>query len=120
MSDNPFTDKVRVKYIPIADNYKGAPLVSSITGDHDGRDYAVRATLNPGEEKVVPVCIARDLKRQVAKFNRNKNNVNVPDGSGIESRMVTEAYNSDEGGVRSQSRKEYNQPDYELVVYGDI
>lgn len=118
--ENPFKTLVKVKYVPVADNYKQAPLVASVTGDHDGQGYQVRATLHPGEEKKVPVCIARELRKQVEKFNRNKQMVNVPDGRGMENRMLTDAYDENDGGVMSKRRQEYESPDYELVVYGDI
>lgn len=104
-STEPFAKQVRIKYVPIAENYKRTPLACSTTSG-EGKHVSVK--LQPGVWTKVPVEIAQDLLKQVRKSKRNKM---VPDGTNLELQM--------EQGVHNE-RLEMAEPDYEIIVDGNI
>ena len=100
-----FAQAVRVKYIPIAANYKGEPLVSSITS---GTGKHVRVVLKPNVWQKVPVEIARQLKQGVRQMKKNRV---VPSGDNLELQMEKDIH---------EERIEMQEVDYEILVDGNI
>jgi len=95
---------VKIKYIPLKENYKGYVLPVSVTTG--GRQYS--AQLVPRQWTTVPWCIAKMLKDQVKKQRKPRY---VPDGRYMEEGPNTRS----EGGVMFNVREE-NEPDYEIEV----
>ena len=95
---------VRIRYIPLRENYKGYVLPVSVTTG--GRQYS--AQLVPRQWTTVPWCIAKMLKDQVKKQSRTRY---VPDGRNMDEGPNTRS----EGGVMYNVREE-SEPDYEIEV----
>jgi len=110
---------VRVKYIPIADNYKGYSLPYSVGGKtRDGVSKYSKGTLPPHTWTKVSVAVAKNLLDQVKKSKRSRM---VPNGSGMESAMGGNKFDQEDGLVRSNLRDETGgEPDYEIQVDGDL
>lgn len=95
---------VKIKYIPLKQNYKNYVLPVSVTAE--GRQYS--AKLVPRQWTTVPWCIAKMLKDQVKKQSRP---LYVPDGHNMD--MGSQTLN--DGGVMYNVREE-SEPDYEIEV----
>lgn len=103
--------EVKVKFIPIANEYKGKPLTTTQTVE--GRTY--KAELRPGRWCKVPVFMARNLKRMSQKGMRAR----VPDGFDLEKDMESGRYNHEDGGIRANMVEEYD-PKFELIIDGNL
>ena len=105
--------KVKIKYIPIAGNYKGYTLPVSVIAD----GKISKAKLRPHQWETVSVAIARELQNNVKKMKRSRM---VPSGLGMEESMVSDRYDQEEAGVRSTLRDEGGEPDYDIIIDGTL
>ena len=103
---------VKAKYIPIADNYKGTPLVVSVTGE--GR--RTKAVFHPGVWTECSVACAKVGLQRVKESSRQRR---VQDGSNLERDMMGPGTKRD-GGVSYVERDEGGSPDYEFLVDGNV
>jgi hypothetical protein len=105
--------QVKVKYIPIAGNYKNYSLPVSVMGD----GKISKKTLRPYQWETVSVAVAKELQSLVRKSKRSRH---VPDGVGMETAMTSDRYDQDDGGVKSQMREEGGEPDFEIQIDGTL
>jgi len=98
---------VKGKYTPIKDNYRGEPLVVSVTGN--GR--RTKAVFQPGVWTDCSLACALEAENQVKKSKRVRR---VPDGTNMERYMGQPGYEESDGGVQFRGRDEGGEPDYEF------
>ena len=111
-SKNDMEEAIEVKYVPLASNYKGTPLVASVSAN----GKISKAILQPHRWQKVSVALAKELRNQVKRFNRPRR---VPDGANMYERMGTSGYEQ-EGGMNAYMREEHIEPDYEIEVRGSL
>jgi len=98
-------EKVRVKYIPTSESYRGIKLSASIQGRGEKVE---RVSLIPNQWMTISRSLATHLKKKVERMKRG---VDVLDGEGLEARMETQ---TDKGKMVNQAFA-----DFELIIEGE-